>query len=373
MQNCSCFGAAVRAIVHPFLSLLASSSRQDLAAQNRLLKAENKILRSKLPKRIEFTDQDRKTIVKHGLPLGGKTKDLLSIVSYSTFRPWVRAIEDGEKSGQPKVNEKANPKGGRPRTDEAIRDLVIRMRKESGWGYTKIRQALVRLGHKVSRQTVKNILVAEGIAPAPDDGGDSDSWSEFLKRHAEVMWQSDFACKKKWTIQGLVDVYFLVFIHLGTRRIWVSPSTHHPTGDWTTQQARNFQIHVEDENLTCNIISRDNDGKYTEPFDEVFKSVGCTVKRITPASPNLQAHVERVIQTIKHEILNGFVIVTNGQLDRILRCGADWYNRRRGHSARDHLPPVRTEGAPPTIDLKRTTIVCHTELGGLLKSYRPAA
>ncbi len=86
MLNFSQFGVAVRAIVHPFLTLLASSSRQDLAVQNRLLRADNKILRSKLPKRIEFTDQDRKTIVKHGMPLGGAIKGLLSIVSCSTFR-----------------------------------------------------------------------------------------------------------------------------------------------------------------------------------------------------------------------------------------------------------------------------------------------
>ena len=66
-------------------------------------------------------------------------------------------------------------------------------------------------------------------------------------------------------------------------------------------------------------------------------------------------------------------IVTNQQLDIILRRGSDWYNKRRGHSARDHLPPVRDDDSPPTIDLKMTRIDCHTELGGLLKSYRPAA
>jgi putative transposase len=82
--------------------------------------------------------------------------------------------------------------------------------------------------------------------------------------------------------------------------------------------------------------------------------------------------VERVIQTIKHEILNGFVVVTNDQLDRIPRSGADWYNRRRGHSARERLPPVRNDDSPATIDLKATKIECYTELGGLLTSYRPA-
>ncbi|WP_442511830.1 hypothetical protein SH528x_003576 [Novipirellula sp. SH528] len=70
-------------------------------------------------------------------------------------------------------------------------------------------------------------------------------------------------------------------------------------------------MHVEDENLKCEIISRDNDAKYTESFDTVFTSTDCAVKCMTPASPNLQAHVERVNQTIKHEILKGFIVVTN--------------------------------------------------------------
>ena len=356
----------MRAIIHPFLILLASSSRQELAAQNRLLKAENQILRSKLPKRVEFTPKDRAKILKHGKPLGGKIRQLLTIISYSTFRRWVRESEDG--TAKPK---KTSSRGGRPRIEEPLEDAIVRVRKETGWGLTKVRQAVTRLGHSVSRQTIKNVLLRAGIAP--EDDTDPDSWSEFLKRHAAVMWQCDFACKKKWTVKGLVDVYFMVFIHLGTRRIWVSPCMENPTGGWTTQQARNFQMHLQDEDLPCEILSRDNDAKYTKSFDTVFESTKCKVKRITPASPNLQAHIERVIQTLKHEVLNGFVVVTNQQLNKILSVGANWYNNRRGHSARGNLPPIRETDSPPTIDLKTTKIECHKELGGLLKSYRAAA
>ncbi len=128
----------MRAIVHPFLTLLASSKRQDLAAQNRLLKAENQILRSKLPNRITLSNQERAQIVKHGKPLGGKIKNLLTIVSYSSFRRWVRQMEDGQSpDGSTKKKKKSLP-GGRPKTDESIRDCVIRIRKETGWGYTRI-------------------------------------------------------------------------------------------------------------------------------------------------------------------------------------------------------------------------------------------
>ena len=81
-------------IVHPLLTLLASLTRQELAQQIRFLKAENEILRSKLPRRVILDDRERRTLVKHGTKLGGKIRDVMSKVSYSTFRKWLRSMED---------------------------------------------------------------------------------------------------------------------------------------------------------------------------------------------------------------------------------------------------------------------------------------
>jgi len=360
-------GAPLAAIIHPLLALLASLTRQELAQQVTYLKAENRILRSKLPNRITLNNQERRTLVRHGKKLGARIKDLLSIVSYSTFRKWVRTLEDSPDK-RPKA---ADAKPSRPRIEEGLSDAIIRIRKEAGWGYTKIIQALRRLGHKVSRQTVKNVLIEAGLGPEPHDH--PDTWSEFLRRHAATLWQCDFACKKKWAVKGLVDVYFLVFIHLGTRRIWLSPCTENPTGEWTTQQARNFVMHIEEQKVPCTYICRDNDTKYVAAFDAVFTSMDCKVKRTTPMSPNLQAHIERAIQTIKHEVLNAFCIVSDAHLNHLLRVTQDWYNHRRGHSARDHLPPIRESDSPPTVDFSKQKLICVEELGGHLKSYRAAA
>jgi putative transposase len=121
-----------------------------------------------------------------------------------------------------------------------------------------------------------------------------------MARHAATLWQCNFASKRKWTVKGMVDLYFMVFIHIGTRRIWVSPCTEHPTADWTSQQARSFAMHVDEHNLPCKMVMRDNDKKYPKTFDDVFTTPGCKVKRNVPASPNLQADVERAVQTLKH-------------------------------------------------------------------------
>ncbi len=80
-------------------------------------------------------------------------------------------------------------------------------------------------------------------------------------------------------------------------------------------------------------------------------------------------HVERFIQSLKHECLNKFVIVAPRHLNHVNREWRLHFNRERPHSARNHLP--RGLESPPdgnsTIPL--SNIVCHTRLGGLLKSY----
>jgi len=96
------------AIVHPLLTLLASLTRQELAQQVTYLKAENAILRSKLPDRITLNNQERRRLIRHGKKLGPRIKDLISIVSYSTFCRWIRNMEDGPTK-RPKSKAEGKP------------------------------------------------------------------------------------------------------------------------------------------------------------------------------------------------------------------------------------------------------------------------
>jgi putative transposase len=173
-------------------------------------------------------------------------------------------------------------------------------------------------------------------------------------------------------VRPLVDFYFMVFIHIGTRQIWISPCTENPTGDWTTQQGRNFQMHIDDHDLKCETLMRDRDRKYVDSLDDVFKTSECKIKLTPIRSPNLQAHVERAIQTIKHEMVNAFCIVTNEHLNGILRTTQSWYNECRGHSERDHLPPMRNKLSLPLRPFSKERVVCDALLGVHLVSYRRA-
>lgn len=140
-----------------------------------------------------------------------------------------------------------------------------------------------------------------------------------MRIHAATLWQYDFVSKRMWTIRGFVDLYFLVYLHLGSRRCWISPCTARPDSAWVSQQARNFLMDHDESDIAPKQLMRDNDTKFTEGFDEVFKGSGITVMRNTPRSPNLRAHVERFIQTLKVECLDKFVIVAERHLNYINR------------------------------------------------------
>lgn len=114
---------------------------------------------------------------------------------------------------------------------------------------------------------------------------------------------------------------------------------------------------------------RDNDAKYPPAFDQVFRQAGIEVPKMPPRAPNLRAHVERVIQTIQSEVLDGMLIVNERHFNHILRESLSWYNSERSHSRRDHLPPGWDK--PPEVDNTAilSEIARSTRLGGLLNSY----
>ena len=357
-------------ILHPLFHLLGSLTQQELARQVSYLKEENKVLRARLPERVYTTDKERKRLIRAGKKLGPQLKDLMSIVTYQSFRRWIREIEaEREKAVEENSTNQVEAKkeNGRPKTPDEVRELILKIKSETGYGYTKIRQELAKLGIKVSRQTVKNVLVKAGLHDDPNTG--KDSWDAFLKRHADTMWQCDYLTKPMWTSKGIIDLFIIVLIHIGTRRIWVSPSTANPNSKWVAQQARNFLMHSEDIGLEPEVLMHDRDTKFTSEFDEIIKSTGCEIKQTPIRSPNLQAHVERVVQTLKHEVLNEFVVVSEKHLNHICREAQTWYNNERGHSARENLPPGWSERPEEVQTIKLKDVACSTRLGGLLKHY----
>lgn len=86
-----------------------------------------------------------------------------------------------------------------------------------------------------------------------------------------------------------------------------------------------------DLNLAPHYVMRDNDTKFTAQFDEAIESGGAKIKRNTPVSPNLPAHVERFIQSLRQECLGKFVIVAERHLNHVNREWRLHYIRERPH------------------------------------------
>jgi len=293
-------------IFQPFLLMLAQASEHELARMIEYLKTENRILREKLPKRINVTLPERRRLVTLGQPLGSKLKELITIVSPRTFARWA--------SGEGVTKGKGSPRGtGRPRTESEIEDLVVQIAKETGWGYTRILGELKKFGiRSIARSTVVNILKRHGLDPGPQRG--EGSWDAFVKRHAATLWACDFFTKKIWTKSGLVDMFVLFFIHVGSRRVHISGMTTHPDGVWMVQQARNLTMFFDEQADRPQFLLRDHDTKFVKEFDGILESEGIEVKALGPRAPNLNAFAERWVQSVKQECLDHFVVFGESHL-----------------------------------------------------------
>jgi hypothetical protein len=117
-----------------------------------------------------------------------------------------------------------------------IRRLVVRMAEENPiWGYTRIQGALTNVGHRVGRSTIRRILKAAGLPPAPHR---PTSWQTFLRAHWGAIAGADFFTTEVWTWQGLVTYYTVFVIDLASRRVQILGSTPHPNGLFIRQVAR---------------------------------------------------------------------------------------------------------------------------------------
>jgi putative transposase len=235
--------------------VIAKSTQKELARQVSYLKAENQMLRSRLPAKISLTQREKNRLVRFAKNLGSALNELATIVHPGTIRRWIRDASAKKTARRKKI--------GRPRTPEQIEKLILKLAKDNGWGYTRILGELRKLGiQSVTRNTVKKILKRNGYETGPNRG--PGTWDEFLTRHAKTMWQCDFFSKKIVSKTGLRDIFVLVFLNVKTRSVFITPSTYKPDEAWMIQQADAFVEHTKKVKIPCKILMHDNDGKYSK-------------------------------------------------------------------------------------------------------------
>lgn len=348
------------------LAFVSGLVNQRLLLQCEYLVAENRILRSHVSGRLRLSDPERSTLAEIGNRLGRQHRAQVACIARpDTILAWYRRLIARKFDGS-----KHRSYPGRPRVDSTVEALIIRMaQKNSGWGYDRITGALANLGHKVSDQTIGNILKRHGIAPAPTKRSQNPTWKDFISAHMAILAGTDFFTVEVLTWRGLVTYYVLFFLHLETRRVTLAGITPHPTETWMTQMARNAVDQTSGTLSRCRYVLHDRDAKYCKAFDDLLASEGVKCPRLPPRSPNLNAFSERWVRSVKEECLSKLVLFGERSLQYALTEFVAHY-----HSERNHQGKANSLLFPsPVRSMPRQSIRRRERLGGLLRYYCRAA
>ena len=277
------------------LALLAGHVDEELLLRNEYLAAENEILRSQLSRRPQLMNPERIRLAKLGKQLGMKAlKDVAAIVKPETILAWYRKLIAKKFDGSAKRG-----RSGRPRVDEEVEKLVLRMVEENPtWGYDRVAGALSNLGHDLSDETVGNILKRNGVPPAPRRKPDIP-WSEFIEMHQDVIAACDFFTTKVLTPMGLMTYYVLFFLKIGSREVHIAGVTQHPNESWIKQVARN--VTMEEWGFLCGqrYLIFDRDSKFCSSFRRLIRLAGIKPIRLPPMSPNLNGYASHCTSSVR--------------------------------------------------------------------------
>ena len=159
--------------------------------------------------------------------------------------------------------------------------------------------------------------------------------------------------------------YVLFFMHIDTRRVHIAGITPYPDESWMKQIARNITMSgwgfLEDRRY----IIIDRDSKYAASFRAILKWSGLKIIRLPPYSPDLNAHAERWVLSVKSEVLSRMVFFGEGSLRETLREFLEHYHSERNHQGKDNvLLFPRREHTEDDGEVR-----CRERLGGMLKFY----
>ena len=246
---------------------------------------------------------------------------------------------------------------------------MIRIATENpAWGHRRVQGELVRLGHHITASTIWQILHDAGIDPAPRRTG--PTWKQFLTAQARGILAADFVHVDTVLLRR---IYALIIIEHGTRRVHLAGITTRPDGTWTTQAARNFLMDIGHHADSARFLIRDRAGQFTEPFDAVFTAAGIRILLSPPQAPKANAICERMIGTLRREVLDRLLILDERHLRQVLTEYLQHYNTARPHRTLHQLAPAEAGTPPPQIDLAGRQIRRKQVLGGLTSEYMTAA
>jgi transposase len=277
---------------------LRLSRREEMwkTAEILILRHQISVLQRRQPPRPKLDWADRALLAALlGVIPKARRQGLRLLVTPDTIVRWHRDIARRRQAARSMPG-----RTGRPATRQSIRALVRRLARENpGWGYRRIHGELAGLGVKVAASTVWEILRASGIDPGRRQTG--PTWPQFLRSQAEAILACDF-----FTVDLLdgTQAYVLAVIEHATRRIHILGITLHPTGEWTTQQARNLIMDLGDQADRVKFMIRDRGSNFTTAFDAVLADAEIRTVLCNIQTPRMNAITERWIGGCRRELLD---------------------------------------------------------------------
>jgi putative transposase len=147
--------------------------------------------------------------------------------------------------------------------------------------------------------------------------------------------------------------------------------TAHPTAAWFTQQARNLLMDLEDAGRRFRFLIRDRDAKFTAAFDAVFTAIDIKVIKTPVRAPRANAIAERFVGSIRRELLDRILIISQRHAAAVLTEYAEHYNSHRPHRTLGQAAPLRP--LPRRTTSAKTGVRRRDRLGGLLHEYQQVA
>jgi putative transposase len=161
----------------------------------------------------------------------------------------------------------------------------------------------------------------------------------------------------------------LFLIDLSTRRVEIAGIGSQVNGLWMAQVARNLSNDADGFLMGKGYLIHDRDPLYTAEFLGTLGAAGIKSVKLPPRSPNLNAHAERFVRTIKESCLDRMILFEEGSLRKAIHEFMAHYHLERNHQGLGNrlitpeVLPIRGTGA----------IQRRQRLGGMLNYYHRQA